>query len=240
LWSENSAVDPAETAPGRALVIDNVPLDLPVAGVGPRSLAAFIDYAAVAAIATSLVVVGLLAGVAVGLHSLWWMAALMLALFAVEYGYFAVSEALMEGQTLGKRTVGLRVVTTHGSRPSTAAVLARNAVRSIDLAVGVLLMAIDPLSRRLGDRLAGTLVVRTGHLAAPTVLARVPRGWNGRQIEVLEGFLQRSAEIEPVQAERLARALLAAIERDDPAFLVPESGRGPIERLRASVADAAS
>ena len=51
----------------------------------------------------------------------------------------------------------LRVVTAEGGRPGASALLMRNLVRALDLVFGIPLMAVDPLSRRLGDRLAGTL-----------------------------------------------------------------------------------
>jgi uncharacterized RDD family membrane protein YckC len=230
--------DPDEMAADRVLAIDNVPLALPIAGAGTRSLAASIDYLIVSVLALLIIVACFVAGAALGLTSLWWLAVLLLALFALEYGYFAVSEIVMSGQTVGKRAVGLRVVGLQGSRPGNAALLLRNAVRNVDLLIGVPMMAIDPLSRRLGDRLAGTLVVRTRRGDAALV-HRVPKGWGARQIEVLEGFLRRCDELEPERAERLARALIATIEKDDPEFLVPGTGLSPVVRLQVSVEETA-
>ena len=57
-------------------------------------------------------------------------------------------------------------------------------MRTIDLVAGVPLMAIDPLSRRLGDRLGGTLVVHDRPLEAGPVLGRVPPGWGARELAV--------------------------------------------------------
>jgi uncharacterized RDD family membrane protein YckC len=223
----------------RVLAIDNVPLDLPVAGAGSRSLAAFVDYLVVTAASIVLSVAAFFAGVGFGLKSMWWLAVILFGLFALQYGYFAGCEILMDGQTIGKQVVGLRVVSRHGSRPSRVALLIRNALRSLDIVVGVPMMIFDPLSRRLGDRLAGTVVIRQVSAAAAklTLLQRVPRGWTARQIEVLESFLVRSEELRPETAERLAVSLVAAIERDDPAFFAPDlQYLSPIERLRAGVA----
>ena len=220
----------------RVLAIDNVPLDLPVAGAGTRSLAASLDYAVVSLLGILVVVGAFAIGAAIGLESLWWLAAILLALFALEYGYFAGCEIAMDGQTPGKRVLGLRVVSREGSRAGRAALLVRNAVRNLDLVVGVPMMALDPLARRLGDRLGGTIVLRTVRRASPVVVQRVPNGWTARQIQVLESFLERSDELQPERAHRFAASLVAAIERDDPAFLPPATEHTtPIERLRTSV-----
>jgi uncharacterized RDD family membrane protein YckC len=223
-------------ASDRVLAIDNVPLDLPVASAGTRSLAASLDYLLVGLANTLLVVAAFSIGIAIGLRSFWWLGALLFALFLLDYGYFAGFEIATHGQTPGKRAVGLRVVSRHGSRPSRTAFLLRNAVRNLDIVIGVPLMVLDPMSRRLGDRLAGTIVVRTRPGTA-TVLRRVPKDWTARQIEVLESFLERAAELEPEKSLRLAESLVAAIERDDPAFLPPETrGQPAVSRLRAAVA----
>jgi uncharacterized RDD family membrane protein YckC len=229
------AGDGGEDVSDRVLAIDNVPLDLPVASAGTRSLAASLDYLLLG-ILTAVVAVSVFSvGIAVGLQSLWWLAVLLFALFLLDYGYFAGFEIFTHGQTPGKRAVGLRVVSAHGSRPSRAAFLIRNAVRTIDVWIGVPLMVFDPMARRLGDRLAGTIVVRTRARAA-TVLGRVPKDWTAQQIEVLESFLERAGELEPDKARRLGESLVAAIERDDPTFLPADTRGWPaVSRLRAAI-----
>jgi uncharacterized RDD family membrane protein YckC len=198
------------------LGLDNVPLDLPVAGVGSRALAAFLDYLLVG------IAVFVWGAACVGLAVLrpglgWWMAAVFLVgFFIIEYGYFASVETLREGRTFGKWALGLRVVSREGGRPGTPAFLVRNAVRSVDLVVGVPLMALDPLSRRLGDRLAGTLVVHAQAPAPETLLTHAPRAWTVSEAALLETFLRRAPDMEAWRSERLARQLLACIEHDDP------------------------
>jgi len=204
---------------GRILGLDNIPLDLPLAGAGSRSLAAFLDYIVLAVVLFVFVVGGSFFAFFARPRGTWWIAFLILGLFLIEYGYFAGTEALTGGRTFGKRTLGLRVVTDSGGRPATGAYLIRNAVRTVDLLVGVPLMALDPKSRRLGDRLAGTLVVHErAEAELDVVLGRVPRSWGAREVAVLESFLLRASDLEPARAEALARELLAVIERDDPTF----------------------
>lgn len=212
--------------------LDNVPLELPIAGPGSRALAAFLDYLVVGI--AVLVWAAVCFGVSIAAHSTsWWMFALFLiGAFVIEYGYFATVESLREGQTFGKWAVGLRVVTREAARPGTAAFLIRNAVRSVDLLAGIPMMAMDPLARRLGDRLAGTLVVHLQASPRDDVLHRTPQGWNAHETAVLEAFLWRAPEMEAFRAERLARQLLECIQRDDPALGSEiDHGLGPVDAL---------
>jgi uncharacterized RDD family membrane protein YckC len=226
-----------EAVPSEATVLglDNIPLDLPIAGAGSRVLCAALDY----------LIVGILAIVwgagCVALATIaragWWaLAVFLVGFFLLEYGYFAGVEIAREGQTFGKWALGLRVVTRDGARPGTAALLLRNAVRSVDLVVGVPLMATDPLARRLGDRLADTLVIHTHAPAGETVARRTPAGWDGEDAVVLETFLRRAADMEPGRAERMAREILDTIESDDPDLARDADGAlPPVERLRRLV-----
>ncbi len=88
-------------------------------------------------------------------------------LMLLAVAYFSVGEALF-GATWGKLLAGLRVVDTGGRRPVLGAVLVRNIVRLVDAwpllysvgAIGIVAALTSPRRQRLGDRVAGTLVVR--------------------------------------------------------------------------------
>ena len=217
------------------LGLDNVRLDLPIAGAGSRVLAAFLDYLLVG-IASLLFVA---AAVALGVVTKggWWIAAVVIVgLFVIDYGYFAGLEVAMGGRTLGKSALDLVVLNRQGGRAATSALLIRNCVRTADLVVGLPLMAMDPLARRLGDRLAGTVVVHARpEETQDVVVRRVPRGWSGESVALLEGFLRRIADLEPERAQGMARRLLAAIERDDPAMLAGVERGDAVAALRAAV-----
>jgi uncharacterized RDD family membrane protein YckC len=84
---------------------------------------------------------------------------------ALAIGYHALFE-WWTGRTVGKALVRIRVVSEDGSTPTVGASLARNVLRLVDwlplfYVVGLATMAFSTTSRRLGDRLAGTTVVRT-------------------------------------------------------------------------------
>jgi len=210
--------DDGEQKDPTVLGLDNVPLDLPVAGIGSRLLAGFVDYVVIALVAVAWFTgVAFLTG-ALHLHWGWSAAILVLGYFALEYGYFAGLE-LARGRTLGKWALDLRVATRSGGRPGPAALLLRNLVRSVDLAVGVPLMAFDPLARRLGDRLGGTLVLHRPEARRQLELRRVPPSWGPREIAVLESFLERSPDMDPARCRAIARRFLHAVARSDPHFL---------------------
>jgi len=234
--------DARQAAPGpvgeaRVFGLDNVALDLPIAGVGSRVLAGFLDYLAVFALAIVWLIVSVMASSAImranttlGFVAL---AVVFLGIFLVEYGYFAGFEIATGGQTPGKMALGLVVVTRQGARPGRGALLARNLVRTIDLLVGVPLMAIDATARRLGDRLASTVVVYQNPPVVEAALTRVPQGWGGADVALLESFLRREPELDRIRARRVASQLVAAIRRDNPAYLEGIGDTGdPVALLR--------
>lgn len=80
--------------------------------------------------------------------------------------YTLVSEILMHGQTIGKKTMGLKVVKLNGDAPTSHDYVMRWMFRIIDYwlslgSVGALLINASPKSQRLGGLLSGTTVIRT-------------------------------------------------------------------------------
>jgi uncharacterized RDD family membrane protein YckC len=217
------------------LGLDNIRLDLPVAGLGPRVLAAFLDYLGLAVL---LALWGLLCTlVLVRLTPTLGAIVLILGVFLLDWGYFAGLEIATGGRTLGKLALGLRVVTAEGGTPGPGALLIRNLVRSLDLIFGVVLMAIDPLSRRLGDRLAGTLVVHDRRPEAGPVLGRVPPGWGPRELAAVESFLARAGTLEDTAlAWEMADRILDRIRRDAPELLAGVDTRSdPVAAIRRAL-----
>lgn len=97
-----------------------------------------------------------------------WLAAMLL----IDFGYFTLLEWRWGGQTLGKRAAKIRVVSANGARLTPGDLLLRNLLRPIDslpftMVVGGTIAWIDPYRRRLGDLVAGTLVVREKQCELP-------------------------------------------------------------------------
>jgi uncharacterized RDD family membrane protein YckC len=85
------------------------------------------------------------------------------AFSALGLTYYIVCEALT-GMTVGKRIVGIRVVAEDGEHLSLGAAVIRNLLRPVDslffFLVGALFALTSSRRQRLGDRAAGTLVIR--------------------------------------------------------------------------------
>src|SRR5690606_13759230 len=89
--------------------------------------------------------------------------------FVLLWAYPVVFEALFDGQTPGKRALELRVVSGDGAPVGWLAALVRNLLRTVDMlpvgyGFGLVSSLADPYGRRLGDLVAGTLVVHAPRL----------------------------------------------------------------------------
>jgi uncharacterized RDD family membrane protein YckC len=159
---------------------DNVALGYITAGLGSRMVAQLLDNGPALALALAVVLVITAAGnYASGPDGATWAAgAAAGASFLVYFGYFLLAEAVTGGRTPGKAAMGLRIVRLDGSAADFSAILVRNLVRIIDVGVfyvGILVMFFHPLSRRLGDLAAGTVVVRERqNVTLAAVAAPVP------------------------------------------------------------------
>jgi uncharacterized RDD family membrane protein YckC len=153
---------------------EGVPLEAVLAGLGSRFVAYAFDFALQVA-AFVLVAIGL--GIGFGGSNASHTSALIvtgsLVLFAfVDYfGYFIFCEMLFNGRSLGKRLAGLRVVRVSGQAVGFWSSLLRNLLRVADALpgmnlVGVVLIVTTTKNQRLGDLVAGTIVVRDRVTAA--------------------------------------------------------------------------
>lgn len=148
---------------------ENVFFNYKVAGIGSRFLAALLD--------TFLI---FLLEFVISIFLIWplttllersfenisnWLVAIFAMLtFGIFWAYYIFFESIWNGQTPGKRRVGLRVIRTDGMPIRFTDSVIRNLVRTIDFlpmnyAAGVVTMFVNDQSRRLGDLAAGTLVV---------------------------------------------------------------------------------
>lgn len=136
---------------------EGITLRLPAAGPVPRALAWAIDFAIRMALMMLFgMVFAMFGSTGAGLY--------LLTLFVVFWGYPILCEGLFNGQTPGKRALELRVVAGDGAPVGWLASIVRNLMRTVDMlpfgyACGLISGFCDPWGRRLGDLVAGTLVV---------------------------------------------------------------------------------
>ena len=144
---------------------ENIEFGYDIAGIGSRFLAAMIDTFLIGVAEVIILLVVGLAVQSLSLAESILTAAGALLGFVVLWGYYVAFELAWNGQSPGKRVLGLRVV-RDGGRPITIiASVIRNLIRIIDFlpflyGIGVVAMVADRRSRRLGDLAAGVLVVR--------------------------------------------------------------------------------
>jgi uncharacterized RDD family membrane protein YckC len=107
------------------------------------------------------------------------LALFFLLTFAVLWGYPTAMETLWRGRSLGKAALGLRVVTIEGApvRFRHAAIRATLGVVDFLLTAGgaaVISVLLTPRSQRLGDLVAGTVVLRERTGLRPPVAVEFP------------------------------------------------------------------
>lgn len=151
---------------------ESVAFDYRLAGLASRGFALMIDAVVISGIGVveALIAWGIWAALAsVGqlqaAAQTWILAVLLVTFFITAYGYFLVGEVRGQGQTWGKRAMGLRVVRDDGSRVRFGDSVIRNTIRIIDFlpgnfTVGMVSIMVTRQHKRLGDMAAGTVVVR--------------------------------------------------------------------------------
>lgn len=220
---------------------ERVQLRYSLANIGNRFLAAMIDHLIQGASLVALVIGG-------GIISQWtmfssattWAQAMMVVgLFTVYWGYFVLFETIWSGQTPGKRLMRLRVVREDGRPVRFFEVLVRNLLRlPIDLfpwpsyAIGVVSIVFSRHSKRVGDFVAGTVVVKERATEAPSLDEII-------MISEMEAARPLPASSPPFRAdlklmdERLIQAVEVFLKRR---YELPESNRAILAaRIAASV-----
>ena len=197
---------------------ENVILDYEIAGIGSRVLAAFVDLVILLAWFMGVGIVVQILGVT-DLFGSWLQAVFILIAMLAYWGYFTLFEALRFGQTPGKRYVGIRVVRDTGHPINMGAAGARGLLRAVDLfppllLLDALLIALHPRAKRLGDLVAGTIVVRDQPVESklpelpeePLEEAGAPE-LEDAEFRVLREYIERSARFTPELRERFAAKL---------------------------------
>ena len=152
---------------------EQVDLRFPIAGIGSRFLAVLTD-SVIKIFALLLLIFGFVLifssvkttpGMPTSDTAVkWFIAAIVLFLFMVQWAYYSLFEAFWNGQTPGKRLLKIRVIKDSGRQISLFEALARNLLRVVDwfptlYLVGVISMLCNKEQKRLGDFVAGTIVV---------------------------------------------------------------------------------
>lgn len=245
------------------------------AQVGNRFLAALVDHciqlAAIAALGFTLALFGdFLSGFASAFGD-WAIAVAILGGFLIFTGYFVFFETMWRGQTPGKRIFRLRVIREDGRPIRFYEAMVRNLLRTgldsmpvfviIPLySVGLVAVFLSSRSKRIGDYVAGTVVIREGERRAPTLdeVATLALGagsdrpidappfvidlrrLSGVQVQALRAFLRRRFDLPPEPRRDLGYAIvtsLAATLAIPQVQMTPEAVLEEIDRQLRSARD---
>ena len=230
-------------------------LEFAVAGIGSRFLALALDtliqmlVSFVAGIGGS-IVIGLLSD-AVPKAGMWGAAILILFFFVLYFGYFALFEIIWNGQTPGKRRAGIRVIKDSGRPLTPAESIGRNLMRIVDwlpafYAVGMVSAILTKENKRLGDLVAGSLVVRESAFSnlkpawqtaeTPAAPALSPMGADRLSPEecvLIDSYLNRRLDLEPSVRFRMADEIFRRLK---PKLMLPAESTLSSDRILEALA----
>ena len=233
-------------------------LDFAVAGIGSRFLALALDIfiqtliGIVVGVAASLMITG--AAFFSPRSGMWVAAAVILFYFLLYFGYYAVFEIIWNGQTPGKRKMGIRVIKDSGRPLTPAESIGRNLMRIVDwlpgfYGVGLVCAFCTSGNKRLGDLVAGSLVVRESDLsdlkpissALSVSVSPVPASFgtlgaqqlSPEEISLIDAFLSRRLDLEPHIRYQMAEEVLRKIK---PKLTLPADASLSTEKILEAVA----
>jgi uncharacterized RDD family membrane protein YckC len=212
---------------------EQIEVELELVGAGSRFLAVVVDwfwkalFTAALLLLSSCVLGGFGRVDAFENPSMVLIAVVVAVLYALWLGYAIYFEVKWNGQTPGKRVVGIRVIQETGAPVDFRAACVRNLLAMADFLpmmflLGALLVQLTPRRQRLGDMAAGTVVIREREVKlgedptdALTEHAADEYAFTAAQLAnltpgdraVIREFLRRYRGMPPRNADRLALTL---------------------------------
>jgi len=233
-------------------------LDFAVAGIGSRFLALVYDVLIQTLVGIVVGVGGgmVIAGIAVVAPkaSMWGGAVLILFFFLLYFGYYAFFEIIWNGQTPGKRKVGIRVIKDSGRPLTPAESIGRNLMRIVDwlpffYAIGMASAFLTKGNKRLGDLVVGSLVVRETSLgdlkpdwqtapsasapASPSLGLLGADRLSPEEYNLIESFLSRRAALDASVRYRMAEEVFRRIK---PKLTLPPGSSLSTEKILEALA----
>jgi uncharacterized RDD family membrane protein YckC len=247
---------PPAVAYGDKLTIETpeqTSLEFQIAGIGSRFLAMALDTVIQAALALILffgwmLLVFVIPWTKYALSEMWIVAIGIFLAFAFYVGYFAFFEAIWNGQTLGKRVVRIRVIKESGRPITPSESVARNLMRIVDqlpvfYGIGMASVVLSRQNKRLGDFVAGTIVVheRTLQDVKPhweaaknsTALKYGSERLTPEDFALVESFLNRRYALAPDVRYRMADQIANRIKGK---LSIPPAGLPSSEKLLEEIA----
>ena len=186
---------------------EGVELDLRLCGIPARMLAWIID---------TFIRLGLYIALSIALAwaDEFGLGLYLILVFLVEWFYPVVFEVMSDGMTPGKRAMGIRVIHANGTPVGWSASVTRNLLRFVDFlpllyVFGIVSMMLTRRFQRLGDLVAGTLVIyrEQGHaLPAISEIHEVVPAYSllPGEAQAIVNFAERASQISGERADELA------------------------------------
>ncbi|MEZ4804918.1 MAG: RDD family protein [Bacteroidia bacterium] len=137
----------------------NVKIEYELAGLGQRIFAYFIDF---------IILIGVALIILAGIVSDFEESNIIFIqlFFFIWFGFYTlISEIIGNGQTLGKKALGIKVIKLNGDEPEFYDYFSRWSMRLIDIylssgTIAMLLISSNKNGQRIGDIIAGTSIIR--------------------------------------------------------------------------------
>jgi uncharacterized RDD family membrane protein YckC len=145
----------------------HVDIDYPVAGLGERIAARLIDLGMFLVLYSILALLFVSTGLSANLKSTPYLLYTLIGIFAASYIFYnLICEIFMNGQSVGKRLMKIKVISLDGSQASIGQYFIRWLFRLVDFAFtaqlgGLICVAVSEKKQRIGDIVAGTTVIKT-------------------------------------------------------------------------------
>lgn len=94
-------------------------------------------------------------------YSGWIVAGLIIIETIIIFGYYVICEITMSGRTIGKKVLHLRTIKNNGGTVTAKEAILRNLFKVLldNFGIGVLMMLFQKKNKRVGDLVAGTMVI---------------------------------------------------------------------------------
>ena len=183
----------------------NIEIDFKIAPFPKRAVAKIIDYAIILAY----ILLGSWA-MSSAIGDSWFRSMGLITLFTLPpFLYQLLSEIFLNGQSIGKKALRIKVISADGGQPSISQYLIRWLFRTVDFPVwilpaigynslpwwssvflfgGLACILISPYSQRIGDLVAGTILIdtRNRHSWEDTVFTELSENYQPRYPEVMQ------------------------------------------------------